>query len=111
MAQFATTPEFREIARNSARFNRALAQEMERATAQWLHMWNLPAASDVRKLRRQVKSVDREVRQIRQLLERMDGGVSPEERAELDRMIRQFQADLDAAALPGDDVDLTEIGE
>ncbi len=105
MAQFAASSEFKDMARVSSEFSRQLADDFEQVTTNVLHMLNLPAASDVRKIRRQLGMIDREVRNLRRLVEELDDGVTPAERAELDRLISQFQVDLDRS-LP-----TPEVGE
>lgn len=60
---------FRDIMASATRANATLAEQIERTSRQWLHLWNLPTATDVRKLRRQVSGLERELRAIRRELE------------------------------------------
>ncbi len=59
---------FRDVMAASARVNAELAKEVERMSRQWLHLWNLPTATDVRGLRRQVSSLERELAAVRREL-------------------------------------------
>ncbi len=95
LAHFATTSEFRDMVRVYSRVSRQLADDFEQVSTAWLHMLNLPAASDVRKIRRQLGNMDREIRNLRRLVDELGEGISPAERAELDRLVSQFQSDLD----------------
>lgn len=56
---------FRDALAVGLRANAEVAREVERASRQWLHLWNLPASSDVRSLRKQVASLEREVLNLR----------------------------------------------
>ena len=69
LAEAAISPPFREALRVGARMNKAFLAEMERASAQWMHAWNLPAGSDVRRLRTQVRDLEKEIRSVRRNLE------------------------------------------
>lgn len=52
---------FRDLMAAGAKVTSAFTAEFERASRRWLHFWNLPAATDVRRLRQQVASLDREI--------------------------------------------------
>lgn len=62
------SPVFKEAVAVGARLNASVAREVERTSRQWLHAWNLPAAGDIRKLRRQVSSLDKELGAVRSAL-------------------------------------------
>ena len=51
------------------RLRSGASRRLERDSRRVWHLLNLPAGSDVRRLRRQVASLDREVRLLRELLE------------------------------------------
>jgi hypothetical protein len=56
---------FRDLMAVGLKANADLAREIEKASRQWLHLWNLPAATDVRKLRKQVAGLERELVALR----------------------------------------------
>ncbi|WP_419945503.1 poly(R)-hydroxyalkanoic acid synthase subunit PhaE [Candidatus Poriferisodalis sp.] len=68
LQQFAASDGFRDFMAASAKVTNALTAEFERASRRWLHFWNLPAATDVRKLRQQVAAVDRELKSLKNLV-------------------------------------------
>jgi hypothetical protein len=68
LQQFAASDGFRDFMAASAKVTSAFAAEFERASRRWLHFWNLPAATDVRKLRQQVAAVDRELKGLKNLV-------------------------------------------
>lgn len=68
---------FRDVVAMGLRANAELAREVERASRQWLHLWNLPAATDVRKLRKQVSGLEREILALRLELERQARVATP----------------------------------
>ena len=56
---------FGEVSLTVKRVRRAAGRRVEAVTAGALHLVNLPAGSDVRRLRRQLGDLDFEVRQLR----------------------------------------------
>lgn len=68
LQQFAASDGFRDFMAASAKVSSAFAAEFERTSRRWLHFWNLPAATDVRKLRQQVAAVDRELKGLKNLV-------------------------------------------
>lgn len=68
LQQFAASDGFRDFMAASAKVTSAFAAELERASRRWLHLWNLPAATDVRKLRQQIAAMDRELKGLRNLV-------------------------------------------
>ena len=68
LQQFAASDGFRDFMAASAKVSSAFTAEFERASRRWLHFWNLPAATDVRKLRQQVAAVDRELKGLKNLV-------------------------------------------
>lgn len=91
---------FRDLLAVSMKANADLTREIERASRQWLHLWNLPAASDVRRLRQQVSSLEGELLAIRNELERQ-GAERPVAAAPSSRTNRR--------KLSGDDIELTTV--
>ncbi len=61
---------FRDVLAIGMKANADLTREIERTSRQWLHLWNLPAATDVRRLRQQVSGLERELLALRNELER-----------------------------------------
>ena len=68
LQHFAATDGFRDFMAASAKVSSAFAAEFERTSRRWLHFWNLPAATDVRRLRQQVAAVDRELKGLKILV-------------------------------------------
>lgn len=68
LQDFTASSGFRDVMAASAKINADMAREFERMSRQWLHLWNLPAATDVRALRRQVASLERELSELRREL-------------------------------------------
>ena len=60
--------QFRDALATMTRATGSIQSETERMSRQWLHLWNLPAAGDVRALRRQIASLDKEVKGLREEL-------------------------------------------
>lgn len=69
LQQTATSPAFRDFMRVSTRVNKAMAAEFEQASRQWLHAVNLPAATDLRRMRAQVRELEKELHGVRQAIE------------------------------------------
>ncbi|MCP3856389.1 MAG: hypothetical protein GY745_19140 [Actinomycetia bacterium] len=69
LEQFAGSDVFRDMVGVGAQISKAVMKQTEEASRQWLHLWNLPAAGDVRSLRRQIAGLDREVQSLRRALD------------------------------------------
>jgi hypothetical protein len=58
-----------------------LMRATEEATTEWLHLWNLPSSSDVRRLREQLSRVERRLAEVAKDLadreEERDGDAPP----------------------------------
>ena len=96
---------FRDLLAVGLKANADLTRELERASRQWLHLWNLPAATDVRRLRKQVTSLERELVALRFQIEQaaMTGGAPTTSRPSspvvgLAKDANQESADESAAA-------------
>ena len=62
------TEQFADVSAVAARARSGLRGELDRLTAGIWHLFNLPASSDVQRLRRQIGELDREVRRLRMQL-------------------------------------------
>jgi hypothetical protein len=63
-----------QLKRARARWNRSFDELSE----QWLHVFNFPAATDVRRLREQLSRLEREVnRMAKDLADRVEGAAEP----------------------------------
>ena len=71
LQQTAVSPGFRDFMRVSTRVKKAVAAEFEKASRQCLHAMNLPAATDVRRLKAQVRELDKELHGVRTAVESM----------------------------------------
>lgn len=65
LTEFTKTDEFKDGLSTIGNLSAGLKSRLERRSRQWLHMWNLPAGSDVSQLKRQIASLDHEVRRLR----------------------------------------------
>ena len=93
LEQLTSSDAFRDMMAVGMQISRSVMSETEKLSRQWLHMWNLPAAGDVRKLRRQISSLDREVQALRRSLELATSPASVEISPDLTVVP---EADLDA---------------
>lgn len=66
--------EFRTATKLAGKAQRLVGRSVNGATARLWHLANLPAGSDVQRLRKQVASLDREVRRLTLQLERTEEG-------------------------------------
>ena len=69
LEQLTASDAFRDTMAVAMQVSRTVMDETEKASRQWLHLWNLPAAGDIRSLRRQLASLDREVQSLRRSLD------------------------------------------
>ena len=87
--------EFRDTLAMATKLNAAARRQAERNTRMWLHAFNVPTATDVRKLRRQISSLEKEVAGLRKATEKA-GGQLPTSRAaklaEIDQAIAAAKA-------------------
>jgi len=79
LASGARSGAFADVLAVALRVNRRLQREVERRTRRALHLANLPAATDVRRLTQQVTELQRQVRALQRELERATDG-KPRER-------------------------------
>ncbi len=69
LEELTASTEFRDVTATMARWNAAARKQSEAASRQWLHAFNLPAATDMRRLRRQITDLEREVGVLRRALQ------------------------------------------
>lgn len=110
LEDFTASREFRDTMAVVTKLNAAARRQAERNTRMWLHALNLPTATDVRKLRRQLSSLEKEVAGLRKAAEKASGQV-PASRAaklaEIDQAIAEAKA---GAAKKGDPATKTGAG-
>jgi polyhydroxyalkanoate synthesis regulator phasin len=70
LAQGARSGAFADVVAVGVRLERRLQREIERRTRRALHLVNLPAATDVRRLNQQVTELQRQVRALSRELEK-----------------------------------------
>jgi hypothetical protein len=87
--------EFRDVMAIGAKLGNALNKQAEEASRQWLHWWNLPTATDIRRLRRQISDLDQEVGALRVALR------SVVDDRTADRLIELASIDVDDSAAAG----------
>jgi hypothetical protein len=77
----------------ATRVRKQLTETLETATAEWLSLFNLPAGSDIRKLREQLSRVERQLAELsKSIADREDG----------DRPFREASAGGDGSAAETD---------
>ena len=79
LEQLTASDGFRDVMAVGTQISRSIMAETEKMSRQWLHMWNLPAAGDVRSLRRQIASLDNEVQSLRRSLDAANAANAAEE--------------------------------
>lgn len=76
---------FHDLLAVATRMNATMAEEAEKLSRQWLHAFNLPAATDISKLRHQIAGLEQEVKATKRLVKQQadDQAVPDEGRAVL----------------------------
>jgi hypothetical protein len=69
LEQFVRTDAFADQAAAVAAFNRRRDELAEQLSRRVLHFWNMPTATDVTALKRQVEALDRELHKVTKTLE------------------------------------------
>ncbi|MGB5758089.1 MAG: poly(R)-hydroxyalkanoic acid synthase subunit PhaE [Acidimicrobiales bacterium] len=69
LEELTASAEFRDVTATMTRWNAAARRQSEAASRQWLHAFNLPAATDIRRLRRQIAELEREVGVLRRAMQ------------------------------------------
>jgi hypothetical protein len=76
---FVTSDGYFDLVAQATKTQRRFAQATESLSREWLHFWNLPASSDVRRLREQLSRVERTLAEVaKEVSERADDGARPE---------------------------------
>ncbi len=73
------TDTYFDLVTQATRARARLLRATETVTQEWLHLWNLPAGSDVRRLREQVARLERGMAELAKELSHRDrdGGGAP----------------------------------
>jgi hypothetical protein len=71
LTEMTGSDEFAETTANAAAMRRRMARDLEQRSRRWLHMWNLPAGSDINVLRREIGELERQVRDLSKRLEEL----------------------------------------
>ena len=71
MADATASDAFAEFAKVSSKISKDFNRQLESASREWLHLWNLPAAGDVQYLKRQIGSLENEIRSLHRQNERL----------------------------------------
>jgi chromosome segregation ATPase len=87
LTEVTASEEFAEATANAAAMRRRMMRDLEQRSRRWLHMWNLPAGSDINMLRREIGELERQVRDLSKRLE--DLGESPGPESPKPRRARQ----------------------
>ena len=67
-----------DLLAQTTRAHRRLLQATETLSREWLHAWNLPASSDVRRLREQLSRVERILAEVaKEVADRAEDGAPP----------------------------------
>jgi len=94
LEQLVRTDAFADQAAWLAGLNRQRVQMAQELSSRLLHFWNIPAASDVAGLKRQLEALDRQVNNLnKQLQEAQDG----EDLKRLDRQVTKLNQNLQEA--------------
>jgi hypothetical protein len=78
-----------DLLTQATRMRKQLTGTLETVTAEWLSLFNLPAGSDIRKLREQLSRVERQLAELSKNLDDREDG---------DRPFRESTADGDGSA-------------
>src|SRR6184192_1843792 len=69
LEQMVRTEGFADQAAFFATLNRRRTEMAEAFTRRWMHLWNMPTASDVAALKRQVEGLDRQLHKVNKTLQ------------------------------------------
>jgi len=69
LEQVVRTDAFADQAAWLAELNRRRTEMAQSFSRRWLHFWNLPSASDVAALKRQVEALDRQLHRVNRTLQ------------------------------------------
>jgi hypothetical protein len=75
---FVTSETYFDLLAQATKARRRLLQATESLSSEWLHFWNLPASSDVRRLREQLSRVERTLADVaKEVNDRAENGARP----------------------------------
>jgi hypothetical protein len=75
---FVTSDAYFDLLTQATKTRRRLLQTTESLSREWLHLWNLPASSDVRRLREQLSRVERTLAEVaKEVNDRAENGARP----------------------------------
>ena len=73
-----TSETYFDLLARATKTHRRLLQATESLTSEWLHLWNLPASSDVRRLREQLSRLERTLADVaKEVNDRAENGARP----------------------------------
>jgi hypothetical protein len=77
---FVTSDTYFDLVAQTTKARRRLFEATESLSREWLHLWNLPASSDVRRLREQLSRVERTLAEVaKEVGDRAENGARPNE--------------------------------
>jgi hypothetical protein len=88
LTEMTGSDEFAEATANAAALRRRVVRDLEQRSRRWLHMWNLPAGSDINVLRREIGELERQVRDLSKRLEELGDVTRPAPSAKAGRKAR-----------------------
>jgi len=75
---FVTSDVYFDLLTHGTRASRRVLQAAESVSREWLHLWNLPASSDVRRLHEQLSRVERTLADVaKEVNDRAENGARP----------------------------------
>ena len=75
---FVTSDAYFDLLAQATKAQRQFMQATEALSREWLHLWNLPASSDVRRLREQLSRVERTLADVaKEVADREEDGARP----------------------------------
>jgi hypothetical protein len=88
LTELTGSDEFADATANAAAMRRRMVRDLEQRSRRWLHMWNLPAGSDINVLRREIGELERQVRDLSKRLEELGQPVAAPDPAPARRSAR-----------------------
>ncbi len=73
LADATASTAFAGLMNTGLKIGRDMSNQSEELTRRWLHAFNLPAAGDIAYLRRQIGSLEAEIRTLRRTIEDQNG--------------------------------------
>lgn len=75
---FVKSDAYFDLLAQTTKTRRRLVRATEGLSREWLHLWNLPASSDVRRLREQLSRVERTLADVaKEVADRAENGAPP----------------------------------